>query len=509
MQNACKKIKDEKRKAGILLPLFSLPSSEGIGTLGKETYFFVDWLKKSGMKIWQVLPLLPTNYGDSPYQSCASDALNFYFIDLAQLVSEGLLEKSDCENLDWGDSSRVDYGKLFAWKANLLKIAFSRFNADTGGWKAFLREGKYYDFALFMTLKSKFDYKPWTEWDEPYKKGERAAIEEFEKKNREDIEFWQFTQYLFLKQWNRLKEYANARGISIMGDMPIYVAYDSVETWKYRKDLFILGKDGNPSLRAGVPPDAFSDEGQLWGNPVYDWEKMKKDDYVWWKKRIEYAFTLFDIVRIDHFRGFDRFYTVAEDSDTAKEGKWRQGPGASLFKTFKEKAIVAEDLGIIDDGVREMMKQTGYPGMKVLSFGFNGDPNNEHKASNHEKNVYAYTGTHDNAPVMEMLEEFETDKLENFRVEMTVENERLGLTFEPTEKEPLRALCENLLEQLFASKADVAIAPMQDVLYFGKGSRVNSPSTVSDANWTYRFKKEDFSPAAAKKLSALTKKYQR
>ena len=503
------KEKEEKRKAGILLPVFSLPSGEGIGTLGREAYVFVDWLKKSGMKIWQVLPLLPTNYGDSPYQSCASDALNFYFIDFAQLAAEGLLEKSDYENLAWGEKNRVDYGKLFAWKADVLKIAFSRFNADTGGWKAFLKEGKYYDFALFMTLKSKFGYKPWTEWDEPYKSGEKSAIAAFEKENEREILFWQFTQYLFLKQWRRLKEYANARGISIMGDMPIYVAYDSVETWKYREKLFMLGKDGNPSLHAGVPPDAFSDEGQLWGNPVYDWEKMKKDGYSWWKKRIEYAFTLFDVVRIDHFRGFDRFYTVAEGAETAKEGEWRKGPSAELFKDFKGKAIVAEDLGIIDDGVREMMKTTGYPGMKVLSFGFDGDPENEHKASNHGKNVYAYTGTHDNAPVMEMLEEFEADKLDSFRVEMRLENDRLGLTFEATEKEPLRALCENLVEQLFASKADVAILPMQDVLYLGKGSRVNSPSTVSQENWTYRFKREDFCRETQKRLLALAKKYGR
>jgi 4-alpha-glucanotransferase len=362
-----------------------------------------------------------------------------------------------------------------------------------------------------MALKNKFSYLPWTEWDKPYKKGEKATIEKFQKENVEEIDFWQFTQYVFLKQWNRLKEYANTRGISIMGDMPIYVAYDSVETWKYRKDLFMLGAYGKPSLRAGVPPDAFSDEGQLWGNPVYDWEKMKKNGYAWWKNRIEYEFALFDIVRIDHFRGFDRFYTVAEGADTAKLGEWRQGPGAKLFEDFKDKAIVAEDLGIIDDSVREMMKETGYPGMKVLSFGFDGNPENEHKASNHETNVYAYTGTHDNAPIREMIEDFELQKLEEFRLEMRKENARLGLTFtldEKNEKESVQELCENLLEQLFASNADVAIAPLQDVLGFGKGSRVNSPSTVS-GNWTFRFQTADFTKSAAKKLRALIKKYNR
>jgi 4-alpha-glucanotransferase len=498
----------EKRKAGVLLPIFSLPGNGGIGTLGKEAYRFVDWLKKAKMKVWQVLPLLPTNYGDSPYQSCASDALNFYFIDFDSLAAEKLLEKSDYENLDWGDPSRVDYGKLFAWKANVLKIAFSRFNADTGSWKSFLKAGKYRDFAVFMAIKTKFGYRPWTEWDEPYKTYDENVIKAFEKENEKEIEFWQFTQYLFLKQWNRLKEYANARGVSIMGDMPIYVAYDSVETWKYRKDLFMLNEDGNPALRAGVPPDAFSDDGQLWGNPVYDWEKMKTNGYDWWKKRIDYAFTLFDIVRIDHFRGFDRFYTVAEGSETAKLGEWRKGPGAELFVGLEEKSIVAEDLGVIDDGVREMMKETGYPGMKVLSFGFDGNPDNEHKASNHPNNAYAYTGTHDNAPVRAMLEEFDEDRLSVFLLEMKIENERLGLEFNLETEDTVTALCENLLEQLFASPACVAIMPLQDVLMLGAESRINEPSTVGK-NWTFRFKSEDISDATAKKLANLAKKYNR
>ena len=506
--------KKTDRKAGILLPIFSLPSAEGIGTLGKDAYRFVDWLKKSGVKIWQVLPLLPTSYGDSPYQSCASQALNFYFIDLDSLASKKLLEKPEYENIDWGDSSRVDYGKLFKEKAKILRLAFGRFERQNKDWLAFLDAGRYHDFALFMTLKNKFDYKPWTEWDEPYRSANARALSVFEKENAEEIEFWQFTQYVFLKQWQRLKEYANARGISIMGDMPIYVAYDSVETWKYRKGLFMLGENGTPSLRAGVPPDAFSDDGQLWGNPVYDWDKMKKNCYQWWKNRIEYEFTLFDIVRIDHFRGFDRFYTVAEEAETAKEGEWREGPGAKLFADYKDKAIVAEDLGIIDDRVREMMQETGYPGMKVLSFGFDGNPENEHKSSNHESNVYAYTGTHDNAPIREMIEEFDEDLLEKFRLEMEVENERLDLTFVYEDSEEfdrekrVNDICENLLEQLFVSKAKVAIAPMQDVLLLGAGTRINSPSTTS-GNWTYRFKREDFSLSASKKLVRLIKKYDR
>lgn len=509
MENQTERIKTENRKAGILLPVFSLPSGEGIGTLGQGAYRFVDWLKKSGMRIWQVLPLLPTSYGDSPYQSFASDALNFYFIDFDLLAADGLLQKTDYKKLDWGDPRHVDYGKLFEWKTKILRIAFSRFNKDTADWNAFLSQGKYRDFAVFMALKGKFAYACWADWATPFKDAEKETLENFENTNRNEIEFWQFTQYLFLRQWKDLKAYANKQGISIMGDMPIYVAYDSVETWKQGKDLFMYANDGKTTLRAGVPPDAFSEDGQLWGNPVYDWEKMEEDGYAWWKKRIEYAFTLFDIVRIDHFRGFDRFYTVAEGSDTAKVGEWRKGPGAKLFENFKDRAIVAEDLGLIDDGVREMMRQTGYPGMKVLSFGFDGNPENEHKASNHKPNVYAYTGTHDNAPIRQMVEELGEENFKNFRLEMERENERLDITFKSKTKEEVKALCENLIEQLFASSASVAIAPMQDILFLGEESRLNRPSSLSNTNWSYRFTKGDFTAKQAKTLSALAKKYNR
>lgn len=504
-----KELQAENRKAGILLPIFSLPSEEGIGTLGKGAYRFVDWLKKAGMKIWQVLPLLPTSYGDSPYQSFASDALNFYFIDFDLLALDGLLTKTDYKKMDWGDFRQVDYGKLFEWKTKILRIAFSRFDRESADWKRFLKEEKYRDFALFMALKGKFAYACWADWAEPFKNAEKETLANFEAARKEEIEFWQFTQYVFLRQWRALKSYANERGIAIMGDMPIYVAYDSVETWLHGKDLFMYESDGKTTLRAGVPPDAFSDEGQLWGNPVYDWEKMEKYGYSWWKARIEYAFTLFDIVRIDHFRGFDRFYTVAEGSDSAKVGEWRKGPGAKLFESFKDRAIVAEDLGIIDDGVREMMRQTGYPGMKVLSFGFDGNPENEHKASNHKTNVYAYTGTHDNAPIRQMIEELGEDNFKNFRLEMERENKRLELTFKSKEKEEVKALCENLIEQLFASQASVAIAPMQDILFLGEESRLNRPSLLSNTNWRYRFTKSDFTAKTAKTLLQLAKKYNR
>ena len=491
------------------MPIFALPSDEGIGTLGKEAYDFVDFLAGAGMRVWQVLPLLPTGFGDSPYQSCASDALNFYFIDLKLLVADGLLFEEEIKDIVWGEDRRIDYSRLFEYKAKILRFAFARFDKNDPDWQAFLQKESYFDYALFMALKEKFAYATWSEWPEPYREANEETVENFKLARREEIEFWQFTQYLFLKQWNALKTYANGKGVEIMGDMPIYVSYDSVETWKYREDLFVLGEDGSPSLRAGVPPDAFSDDGQLWGNPVYNWEKMECNGFAWWKKRIEYAFTLFDIVRIDHFRGFDRYYAVEQGAETAKDGAWRKGPGAKLFKDFLGKAIVAEDLGVIDDGVREMMKQTGYPGMKVLSFGFDGTFDNEHKASNHLENVYAYTGTHDNAPVMEWLEGMDEEQMKSFLIEMDMENTRLGIPVSELNELSPYELCDNILEQAFASRANTVIAPMQDVLRLGAESRINRPSSVSGGNWSFRFDKASFSPSAKEKLRALAEKYDR
>ena len=509
MEQITNKSEKLQRKAGILLPVFSLPSAEGIGTLGKSAYEFVDFLAGAGMRVWQVLPLLPTSYGDSPYQSCSSDALNHYFIDLEFLVSDGLLFEDEIKGIDWGVKDRVNYEQLFEYKARILRLAFTRFDKTSAEWQAFLTEGKYLDYATFMALKEKFAYATWSDWPEPYKQAYAETMDNFHLAHKSEIEFWQFTQYLFLKQWFALKAYANANGVSIMGDMPIYVAYDSVETWKYRDDLFMLGEDGNPGLRAGVPPDAFSEDGQLWGNPVYNWDKMEGNGYLWWKQRIEYAFTLFDIVRIDHFRGFDRYYAVEQGAETAKDGAWRKGPGAKLFVDFKDKAIVAEDLGVIDDGVREMMKKTGYPGMKVLSFGFDGAFDNEHKASNHSENVYAYTGTHDNAPVKEWLESMDETQKRSFYVEMDVENTRLGIPMSEANTLSIDELCDNILEQAFASKAFVAIAPMQDVLALGAESRVNRPSSVSGGNWSFRFTKDSFTKSVSEKLLRLAKKYDR
>ena len=489
------------------MPLSSLPSDCGIGTLGDGAYAFVDWLSAAGMKIWQVLPLLPTGYGDSPYQSCASDALNYYFIDFATLVKEGLLDNSDYMGLVWcEDERRVDYGRQFQQKIQVLKKAFARFDTTRTDWQAFLREGKYADFALFMSLKTKFSFAPWTEWPEPYKSCEGRGLEKYIAENAEELAFWQFTQYLFLQQWNALRAYARVKGVEIMGDMPIYVAEDSVETWKYRRDLFVLDADGKLALRAGVPPDAFSEDGQFWGNPVYDWAKMKRDGYAWWRQRILYALSLFDIVRIDHFRAFDRYYAIPSTAETAKEGEWLDGPKAELFENMQGVKIVAEDLGIIDDGVRTLLQKTGFPGMKIFVFAFDGNPENEYLPSNFTENCVAYTGTHDNETLRSFIEEMPPTKRKEFEKVLEEECLKADVAYIT---ESIEDECKTVITLLFASKANTVVMPMHDILYMGEEARLNAPSTVSSQNWTFRFTGNDFGRRKAAWLKNLTEEYKR
>ena len=498
----------KERRAGVLMPVSSLPSDCGIGTLGAGAYAFIDWLHAADMKIWQVLPLLPTGYGDSPYQSCAADALNPYFIDFATLVQEGLLDESDYKSVDWSyDDRRVDYGKQFEHKIAILQKAFARCDKNCVSWKAFLSESKYADYALFMSLKTKFSYAPWTGWVEPYRSADPFALTSYAAEYKDEIEFWQFTQYIFLKQWNALKAYAHERGIAIMGDMPIYVAEDSVEMWKHRQELFMVDGEGNLTLRAGVPPDAFSEDGQLWGNPVYDWTKMQKDGYKWWRARIDYAFTLFDIVRIDHFRAFDRFWGVPMDAETAKDGEWLNGPKAELFEGLGSYGIVAEDLGVLDDGVYALMKTTGYPGMKVFEFAFNGDKDNEYLPTNFvDGNSVAYTGTHDNETLRSFLENMDEGTRKDF--ETAFEEQCLALDV-PYLTETIEDECRSIIELLFASKADTVIVPMHDVLCLDEEARLNAPSTVSNQNWTFRFTCNDFGRRKAAWLQALAQAYDR
>ncbi len=474
------------------MPVSSLPSKYGIGTLGEEAYRFVDFLAKTGCKLWQVLPLLPTSYGDSPYSSCASNALNPYFIDLDTLAEQGLLQTEEYSSLGWGNNPRrVDYARLYELRFGVLKRAFSRFDRTSPEWFSFLKQGKYRDFAVFMALKAKHSGAPWTQWGE-YAEYDEKRISAFSAENREEIEFWQFTQYEFLLQWNKLKAYANGRGVELMGDMPIYLARDSVEMWQHRRALFLLDEAGNPAVQAGVPPDAFSSTGQLWGNPVYDWEKHKREKYAWWHNRILNALELYDWVRIDHFIGFVRYYCIPEGLNNACLGEWRKGPGAELFKGLEEKHVVAEDLGIVTDEVRQAIEETGYPGMRIIQHAFDGNPYNEHKPSNYPQSVVVYTGTHDNETLFTRISQMGGEERARMIRDLKTECKEAGVrAIVKTDQD----ICATILQLLFASGASMAIVPLQDVLFMGREGRMNAPSTVSPENWSYRFEKSDFKSA--------------
>lgn len=497
---------ESKRTAGVLLHITSLPSKYGVGTLGKAAYDFVDWLESAGMKIWQVLPLVPTNYGDSPYQSVSSTALNYYLIDLDILNSKGLLKKKDYENIRFFyNEQRVEFSLLFSEKIKVLRLAFSKFNTNDLEFIEFIDKGIYRDFAIFMTIKSMNEYKSWELWPEDYKKHSLELEEQIIKEHTSEYLFWLWTQYEFLHEWNKLHEYAKQKNIEIMGDMPLYVAYDSVEVWK-NPELFVLTENHERKLVAGCPPDAFSDDGQLWGNPIYDWKYMKKTNYAWWNERIKKAFELYDILRIDHFRGFDRYYAIpAEDSD-AKLGKWQDGPKFDLFRDKVNYKIVAEDLGYIDEGVRKLLKETNYPGMKVLSFAFDGNKENEHKPSNCEENYVIYTGTHDNMPIYQYILDLGPEELATLIYELKIECKLLNFKINDSSFE---GLAESIVELAFASKPNTCIVPMQDLLCQDGSTRMNFPSTVSTNNWSYRITKNHLSISLAKRLLNLVEKYNR
>lgn len=494
------------RKSGILLHITSLPSKYGVGTLGEEAYNFIDWLKNAGMSIWQVLPLVPTNYGDSPYQSVSSTALNYYMIDLDILNQKGLLLKKDYQKIKFiSNPKKVDFSLLFEEKIKVLRVAFNNFDKTNKGFIDFENKGEYKSFAVFMTIKAMHNYSAFNLWTDGFKNYSRSLFDSVIKNYNDDYLFWVWTQYEFLDEWGKLKLYANNNGISIMGDMPLYVAYDSVEVWM-NPEQFILNDDKSLKLVAGCPPDAFTEDGQLWGNPVYNWKYMKNNNYSWWNQRLDSAFKLFDIVRIDHFRGFDRFYAIDSNEKTARNGKWLDGPKFDLFKDKLNLKIVAEDLGVIDDGVRQLMKETNYPGMKILEFAFDGSPLNEHKPSNYTENYVVYTGTHDNEPLYSYIINLSDEDLIKYKNDLISECEKLNIK---PHMHGINQIIDTVIELAYASKAFLAIFPMQDLLHEDKSSRMNFPSTVSTDNWSYRVNKKDLSIDLASNLKNLSEKYRR
>ncbi len=480
------------------MPVSALPSEEGIGTLGKGAYDFVDFLAASSFSVWQVLPLTPTLDGNSPYSSVAAFALNPLYIDLAELTEEGLLTS---EELPAKKSGKIDYPSVKREKDRLLRLAFSRFDKRNEEFISFEREGAYRDYAAFSSLGEYFGGKAFYDWGDGYSSYDPIRTKAFLSAHEDSYLYYVFTQYLFSKQWKRLKTYANGKGIRILGDLPIYLSRNSVEMYAH-SELFMLGEDGAPALVAGVPPDYFNEEGQLWGNPLYDWERMKADGYSWWRERIRRELSLFDILRIDHFRGLDRFYAIDASAPNAKEGKWLPGPGAALFEGFEDAPIVAEDLGYIDDSLREMLKKVGYPGMKVYEFGLNGDPWSEHKPANYRENVVAYTGTHDNMPFKGYLDGLKGEEKKTAIRDIKTQAEVLSV---PLRLQNNAMLTRTAVETLFASKARLAICPMQDLLSLGAEARMNTPALVSEENWAWRLDRGAIKESLIRSLSKMLK----
>ncbi len=497
-----------ERASGILMPVFSLPSKYGMGGFGEESYNFIDFLAESKVKVWQILPLVQTGYGNSPYSSISAESFNPLYIDLVDLKERGLITDRELNKAKL-NTKLVDYGWVFWLRYPILRKAFSRFDRNDKAFKKFVKDKEYYDYALYMAIKEKREQKPFYEWESELASRCEDAIKKFDKENKEEILFWQFLQFMAKTQWLKLKDYANKKGVKILGDMPLYVALDSVDVWK-NPQLFKLDDNYRPTKVAGVPPDYFSKTGQLWGNPVYDYDKHKEDNFGWWSQRLQNTLKIFDLVRIDHFRGLDRYFEINAGEATAENGVWVDVPSEELFdnihKTVDGNRIIAEDLGIIDDGVRELLAYTGYPGMKILSFAFNGEPNNLYLPQNIEENAVCYTGTHDNDTLYNLIDtasEWDYNNLVN-----GVKNSLKLLKIRDTVVSK-KSLAKRIIVLGYASKADLFIIPFADVMLKGGDYRINCPGTVSNQNWSIRFGKRAFSKGRIKYLSKLAERYGR
>ncbi len=473
-----------ERGAGVLCHISSLPGKYGIGSLGSEAYAFVDFLVRAKAKYWQILPLVQTGYGDSPYQSVCCNSGNPYFIDLEKLFCEGLLDEEELKDAEM-PGGKVDYGQLYRRRYETLRRAYARFNIKDEQFVKFVESGLFDDYALFMSLKSIYG-GTFRDWPAAYKFRHKAVLDEFRRNvYKGEYCFWQFLQFEFFRQWKELKAYANANGVRLIGDLPLYMASDSSDVWAH-PELFLLDEDLEPVSVAGVPPDYFSATGQLWGNPLYDWQKMREQGYAWWTERIRRAYGLYDIIRLDHFRGFDRYYAIPNGSPTAEAGEWRQGPGAELFEAAERSLgkleIIAEDLGIIDDGVIKLRSYTGFPGMKILLFAFDGDENNAYLPENIGKNSVTYSGTHDNATAFGFLNGMTESAFADFgrRLRAALRSEGVSYPF-VTRRDAVRALIRCAL----ATRSDICVIPVQDILGLDDSARMNVPGT-SSGNWQFR-----------------------
>ena len=487
------------RKSGILMHITSLPGPYGVGTLGKSAYAFLEFLHKSGQQSWQMLPLTPTGYGDSPYQSCSAYAGNPYLIDLDTLVRQHLLTKEELLGVDWGeDESHVDFGKLYKGRTPILKLAYSRFRNDRA-LNAFIKKNASWleDFALYMALKETHGYAPWFQWEKKLKFRDPETLEEQKQLLEEPMRFYCFVQYMFYRQWNALRKKAGEYGIELIGDVPIYVPYDSVEVWK-DPQLFRLDETLTPTEVAGCPPDAFTADGQLWGNPLYRWDVMKENGFQWWIDRLGAAGKLFDVVRLDHFRGFEAYWSVPYGDENARGGKWVKGPGMDFVNALKEKLpelnFIAEDLGYLTQEVIDLRDESGYPGMKVLEFAFDSKEPSEYRPHTYTANTVCYTGTHDNMTMRQWFEEA-SDEAVKVAVDYMALTKKEGYVW-------------GTIRTAMSSVSERAIVQMQDYLNLGGEARMNFPGKPS-GNWTWRAKKGFTSNGLAAKILELTNRYDR
>ncbi len=483
--------------------LSSLPSPYGIGTMGQSAREFVDFLKEAGQKYWQLLPVGQTSYGDSPYQSFSSFAGNPYFIDLDMLAERGLLLRSEYENLDWGqDAGKVDYGKLYTLRYPLLRLAVKRFlSEEQNRFTEFCEEQREWleDYALFMTIKGMNGGASWLEWSDPERKRNPLRMEEIRSTKEEEILFWKAVQFFFYEQWMALREYANANGIFVIGDLPIYVALDSADIWANPR-YFQLDEDLKPKQVAGCPPDGFAPGGQLWGNPLFDWETLEKEGFSWCIKRIGHSCKIYNVLRLDHFRGFESYYSIPYGDPDARRGHWEKGPGNKLFLALENRLdklnIIAEDLGFLTESVREMLKESGFPGMKVFELGFDSRDGNgsEYLPHNFIQNCVAYTGTHDNDTIQGWLATAPQEDAE-YACEYFGIKDRSNAHWD-------------MMKALWSTVADLTVVQAQDLLGLGSESRMNQPSTFG-ANWCWRALPEVFTEELADMLRRNMKLYAR
>ncbi|HIZ55871.1 MAG TPA: 4-alpha-glucanotransferase [Firmicutes bacterium] len=489
------------RQSGILLPISALPSPWGIGTLGKAAYAFADFLAQSGQRFWQVLPVGPISYGDSPYQSFSSYAGNPYLIDLDLLAMDGLLLPQEYQPLSWGDDPcRIDYAQLFNQRFVVLQKAYDRgWERDREAVAVFIREqaGWLPDYALFMALKRHFSFVPYTEWPIEIRLRRPDAVAAYRQKLAKDIHFFIYLQFLFFRQWDMLRAYVHQNGIQLIGDLPIYAAGDSADTWA-DPEIFWLDADCRPVRVAGCPPDAFSENGQLWGNPVYRWDVLKERGYDWWLRRVAAAGKRYDILRLDHFRGFESFYAIPAGDTTAKNGVWLPGPGIELFRLIRKQEpnlqIIAEDLGFLTPGVRRLLRQTGYPGMKVLLFGLYPDSDSSYLPHHIDPKSVAYIGTHDNDTVLGWIQQAPLENVCFARAYMHLTQEE-GYHW-------------GMIRTLLSTRANTVILQMQDLLGLDNTARMNLPSTVG-GNWVWRMPADACTQSLAEHLYQMTRLYGR